>query len=249
MMKREHTGFGRKIMIVTVLSILVSSPCAAQQPQMKITTWCDPPFSSPDGTGFLDRLLTQAFQRAGLRISIARKPAERSLHDANAGISDGEFIRIEKIGEMYPNLMIVPEHLHELEFVAFTKRDDVTLSNGWKSLESYKVGIVKGWKILEKNVRTLSQRSDAYTQENLFNLLDKGRIDVAVYSRAFGLRRIGQSGLKGIRCVEPPLAKKKMYLFLHKKHQDIIPKITDALKAMKQDGTFLKIREASLPEN
>lgn len=214
---------------------------------MVITTWCDAPFSKPDRTGYLDQILTEAFKRAGFEINIFRKPAERSLYDANKGITDGEFIRIEKIGQLYPNLLIIPEYLYDMEFVVFTKRNDVKINNSWKSLKPYKTGIVRGWKILEENVKyTLGARFDAGMQEELFKMLDAGRIDVAVYSKYFGLEVIDRMAIKGVRNLEPPLARKKMYLFLHKRHGDIIPGLADILKSMKTDGTFLKIRKKTL---
>ena len=230
----------------TFFFMFFSLSCFAEKPDMVITTWCGAPFSKPDQSGYLDQIVTEAFNRAGSDIRISRKPPERSVYDADKGITDGEFIRIKQIGDLYPNLVIVPEHLYEMEFVVFTKKDDVKLNQGWKSLKPYKTGIVRGWKILEQNVKyTHGPRSDANIQEELFKILDMGRIDVAVYSKAFGNEVISQLGLKGIRSLEPPLARKKMYLFLHKRHKEIIPKLANILKSMKADGTFSKLMRES----
>lgn len=237
-----------KIIVSLLISLLLfSSSVFAEEKNLHLTTWCGPPFSNTEGTGYLDQILKEAFSRMNLNITIQRKPAERSLYDANKGLADGEFIRVEKIGQLYPNLVIVPEHLFEMEFSAFTKRDDVKIDNDWKSLEQYSVGIVRGWKILEENViYTKGRRNDVSHQENMFKMLDAGRMDVAVYSKQFGLEVIRLLGLKGIRIVEPPLAKKEMYLFLHKRHEDIVPNLSNILKAMKEDGSFEKIREKTL---
>lgn len=244
-MKKERILI-RRTVTFTVLFIFFSFSCFAGKPDMMITTWCGSPFSKPDRTGYLDQILTKAFKKAGFEISIAQRPAERSLYDANRGTTDGDFIRITKIGQIYPNLLIVPEHLYDMEFVVFTKRDDIKIS-GWKSLKPYKTGIVRGWKILEENVKyTSGVRCDADMQEELFRMLGAGRIDVAVYAKHFGFEVIDRLGLKGIRNLEPPLARKKMYLFLHKKHKNIIPALSDILKSMKADGTFSEIREKTL---
>ena len=34
----------------------------------------------------------------------------------------------------------------------------------------------------------------------------------------------------------------------HKKYKDLVPKITEAFKAMKQDGTYEKIKDKTLPK-
>ena len=39
-----------------------------------------------------------------------------------------------------------------------------------------------------------------------------------------------------------------MYIYMNKKHKDLVPKITQALEAMKQDGTYQKIKYQTLPE-
>lgn len=182
-----------------------------------------------------------------LMINISRKPAERSLYDANNGNVDGEFIRVEEIGRIYPNLLIVPEYLYEMEFVAFAKIDDVRTENSWKSLEPYIVGIVRGWKILEDNVKyTNGPRYNVSKQEILFKMIDGGRLDVGVYSKKFGLNVIDRLGLKEIKYVMPPLAKRKMYLFLHKKREDLVPRVDNLFKTLKKDGTFEKIRKETL---
>jgi polar amino acid transport system substrate-binding protein len=244
----KNTSLNNKLFLSVLISLsLFSFSCFAQQTNLKISTWCGPPFSKPDNSGYLDQILKEAFSRMNLTVDIHRKPAERSLHDANRGLVDGEFIRVEKIAELYPNLLTVPEHIYEMEFIAFTKSDKLKIDNGWKSLQTYKVGIVRGWKILEENIiYSNGPRSDISKQELLFTMLDKGRIDVAVYSRYFGLEVIKQLGIKGIKTTTPPLAVKKMHLFLHKKHKDKIPAINEILKSMKKDGTFTKIREKIL---
>lgn len=249
-MKKAGELYNKRTVTLILVFIFFSFSCFAKEPGLVITTWCGPPFSKPDHSGYLDQILTEAFKRMNLEINIFQKPAERSLDDANRGITDGDFLRVTKIGQIYPNLLMVPEYLYDMEFVAFTKRDDVKISNGWKSLEPYKTGIVIGWKILEENVKyTKGPRRDVPRQEYLFKILDSGRIDVAVYSKHFGFEVVDRLGLKGIKNAEPPLAKKKMYLFLHKKHKDIIPKLDNILKSMKEEGVFTKIGEKTLLKN
>jgi ABC-type amino acid transport substrate-binding protein len=47
--------------------------------------------------------------------------------------------------------------------------------------------------------------------------------------------------------VGSPVGEKDMYMYLHKKHKDLVPEITEAFKAMKKDGTYQKIWDKTLP--
>ena len=40
---------------------------------------------------------------------------------------------------------------------------------------------------------------------------------------------------------EPPLASVDMYMYMHKEHAHLVPKLAQALKDMKADGTYRKI--------
>ena len=235
------------IFINIIFLPLFSSLCLGKKTELVITTWCGDPFSNSNNTGYLDQILKEGFGRMDIKVTIERKPAERSLHDANIGKADGDFLRVKKIGELYPNLLIVPEHLFDMKFVAFSKKKNLIIDKGWKNLQPYRVGIIRGWKILEENVMyTKGRRSDTSRQELLFTMLSRGRIDVAIFSRDFGLEVIDQLGFKGINIVEQPFAIEKMHLFLHKKHKDKVKTISGIFKNMKKEGFFARIRKRTL---
>ena len=247
-MKREAKIIKMLFSLLTLFAF-VAPICLAKTNDLLLTTWCGPPFSNSEKTGYLDLILQEASERMNLKINIERRPAERSLKDANQGKTDGDFLRVVQIGALYPNLLMVPESLYRMEFVAFATKDDVKIDNSWKSLEPYSVGIVRGWKILEKNVIFHKSRRSLSKQEHLFLMLDRGRLDVAVYSKHFGFEVISRLGLKGIKALDPPLVVKQMYLFLHKKHEAIIPKLSNIFKSMKEEGRFEKIKEKTLLRN
>jgi polar amino acid transport system substrate-binding protein len=72
----------------------------------------------------------------------------------------------------------------------------------------------------------------------LFTLLQKDRIDVALNARLDGLAMTKDLRISDIKVLEPPLATRRMFPYLHKKHQELVPKLAAALRAMKEDGTF-----------
>jgi len=44
-----------------------------------------------------------------------------------------------------------------------------------------------------------------------------------------------------VTMLQPPLADKDMFLYLHKKHRNLIPRITASLRAVKADGTYQRL--------
>jgi len=198
------------------------------------------PLNTPDQTGFMDKVVAEAFRRSDLTLKTIQLPAERGLINANQGIEDGEMSRIAGLEKSYPNLLRVPEVIMDWEFHAFSEQN-IKLSNGWSDLSSHSVAFINGWKILEKNVPAQTEITKVKDPDQLFRLLEKQRTQVVIYERWAGLRFIKQRQLKKIRLVEPALARRKMYMYLHKKHQDLIPRLTKALKDMKRDGTYNRL--------
>lgn len=193
----------------------------------------------------LDQLAKEAFRRIGLTVRISILPCERSIRSANQGIDDGDLTRIEGINRLYSNLIQVPEKTITFEFVAFTKMSNRPLSN-WKSLAPYHVGVIRGWKILEKNAAGAASLTKVENAMLLFTLLRKNRVDLILYERIQGYGMIKELNISGLRVLEPPLAVRDMYLYLHKKHKSIVLQLAVAMKVMKQDGTYAKIVRESL---
>jgi polar amino acid transport system substrate-binding protein len=212
---------------------------------LAINTTGAPPFSNKNRTGFHDLLTIEAFKRLGLDIIIPRLPAERALINANNGIDDGNLPRISGLSSLYPNLIKVPESVMNYTFVAFTRHADFS-THGWEALKPYNVGIITGWKILEKNITDVRSLSKVKNQTQLFTLLKRNRIDVVIYEKWQGLQTAMNLGITDIRILQPPLAKNKMFLYLHKKHAELVPKVAAGLKQMKEDGTYQRIFDNAL---
>lgn len=223
--------------LLAIVSILLvcSMPVAAKT--LALNDVGSPPLTNDRGTGFLDIIATEAFRRNGLKLSLIRVPAERALKNSNAGIDDGELFRIGGMEKLYPNLVPVPEKIIDMHFVAFSKDPSVRV-NGWQSLGPLVVGLIKGWKILEINTPREAHIILARDAEQLFTMLDKGRVDVALYSRLMGLEIIRRRKIAGAKALSPPLDVRAMFIFLHKKHKALAPKIAASLAALKSEGVY-----------
>lgn len=226
--------------ILTYFFILISSISVAQAEKLQTLVLNDAnsaPFTNKEGTGLVDVVAGEAFRRAGLKLKLIQLPAERALQNANNGIDDGEVSRVVGINNIYTNLVQVEEKLVDHHFVAFTqsaKLKNVT----WKNLKPYSVGYIRGYKIIEKNLPKGTETSTANNAMQLFNMLDKGRVDIAIYRRWEGVTLAKQMGIKNINIIEPSLAETGIYIYLHKKHLKKVPLISSALKDIKTEGLF-----------
>ncbi len=210
-----------------------------------INTTGQPPLNTAQGSGFMDRVAAEALAKIGYRLQTIRLPAERGLRNSNAGIDDGEMSRIAGLEKLYPNLIRVPEKIMDWEFNAFANRE-IRMDGAWSALSPYVVAYINGWKILEKNVPVAAQITKVKNPEQLFSILQKDRADVIIYERWGGLQMIQQQHLNNTLILTPPLATKEMFIYLHKKHKHLVPRLARALSEMKQSGAYQKIYDETL---
>ena len=227
----------------SVAAYAADAASAADEP-IVISTSYNNLLSNPEQTGMLDQIIMEAFARINVPVTIAYTDTETSLIDVNAGLLDGEINRIAGIEQTYPNLVRVPEPNMIMRFVAFAGRDHAI--SGWDSLRNREIGLVAGWKILEENTEGFPYVTRVPTEIELFRMLALDRIDVALYSQLTGYAVLNDLGYEGIRHLEPALAEREMFLYLHARHADLAPLIADALRAMKRDGTYAAIVERCL---
>jgi len=189
----------------------------------------------------LELLTQEVARRTGIEFKIVSHPSERSLHMANQGEVDGEGLRVAGLGSQYPNLVQVPERFIGISFVAFSKDAMINLDRGWESLKPYRVSFITGWKMFEANASGARNITKVEKPEQMFRMLDGGRIDLALYTRADGIALIRGMGLSTIAPLTPSLKDVDMYLYLNKRHEALVPRIAQSLRDMKADGTYNRI--------
>jgi len=233
--------------ILLALAVSGTTSHAADGPTLVLSDTYDAPYTTEAGDGFLDIVAAEAFRRAGLHLKMVRVSPERALLNANAGVEDGVSARIAGLEKNYPNLVRIPEKILDFPFVAFARQTKLTSAN-WETLASLSVGHIQGWKIFEQNLKPGTQVTVVDDAEQLFTMLDKNRVDVALYERWLGLALAEKMGIKNIHVVEPALAEREMFIYLNKRHADKVSAIAAALRAIKADGTYGKIcREKFAP--
>ena len=120
----------------------------------------------------------------------------------------------------------------------------ITLDNGWDSLKPYRIAFINGWKMFEANAQGARVVNKVDKPEQLFRMLDEGRVDLVLYTHADGLLLARNLGLTSVAPLSPALKEVDMYLYLHKKHQALVPKLTQAIRDLKADGSYNRILSA-----
>ena len=234
----------RMIPVLAMLVTLIFAEASAQE-RLTINTTSAAPLANRTQTGFHDLLTIEAFKRIGLEVWIERLPAERSLKNVDSGIDDGTAVRVEGLQRLYPNIRRVPVPIMSWEFVAFTRNASFA-TGSWRSLEPYDIAFINGWKIVEANLPTARSVTRVTDAEQLFALLAKGRADVIIFERWQGLHKLRLLDLRDVEILQPPLAKPDMFLYLHERHEPLIPDLASALAGMKRDGSYQRIFERTL---
>lgn len=166
-------------------------------------------------------------------------PAERGLINANAGTEDGDLTRIAGLDAQYPNLVRVPGKLIDYEFTAFSK--NAALPATWEVLRARPIGHIRGWKIYENQLKGAPAVVSSDDAAQMFRQLQLDHIDAALYERWLGLSLLKNQDIKGIVPLNPPLAKREMFIYLHKRHAALVPKLAEALRAIKAEGLYKRL--------
>ncbi|MBT3989761.1 MAG: transporter substrate-binding domain-containing protein [Rhodospirillaceae bacterium] len=204
-------------------------------------------FSKPGPLDFhaqiSENILKEAYARIGIVITTKEFSGERALRESNSGRLDGEVNRIRGIDKNYKNLRIVPVAINALKGTVFTKLPELKIRK-WQDLKSLTIGLRLGAKFAEYNTQGMRVISAA-TNKMVFRMLDRDRVDVVISTALEGTITKMKLELKGISMVEPPLVTLDLFHFLHKDHEDLLPRITAALKAMEREARIKKIRDTA----
>jgi len=237
------------IKLCIVFCVFFNGAPAVAQKNIVLNSTFSYPVSTDSQSGFADLVLAEAFRRIGYQLETVRVPAERALINANRGIGDGEMSRVAGLQKKYPNLIQVPESFMVIDMVLFAKNNTKLVVKGWDSVASHSLAIISGWKIMEKNFGKLGDRVDIIKTDNAkqsFTLLKKDRVEFVAYSNWSGLGYIKNNNIKNIKLLQPPLASPKFYVYLHKRHEGIVPHLSKVIKEMKTDGTINEIFNKTL---
>lgn len=226
------------------LSAQASCGYAMASEKFKMTVSVGAPLYFQDGSGFFDVLAAEIFRRLDIEHEMIWLPPQRSLVYTNDGTYDGHIARTAAVEVKFPDLVRVPVDVFDFEFMAYTKKPDIRIT-GWDSLLPYSVGMINGWKIVEQNTVDAKSVAKANEYDQLLAMLDRERIDVAVLDRVMGGWKLNQLGYD-IHIIEPPIVSEPNFIYVHKKHLDLVPKIARVVEQLKIEGAYDRLYTETL---
>jgi len=218
----------------------------AEEKPFIMSTSVGAPLYFEDGSGFFNLLVAEIFRRLNTSYELIHLPAQRAIVFANNSTVDGTGPRAAAIEDKPHSLIRIQEKIFDFEYMAYT-RDPTIKIEDWSSLKPYTVGIINGWKIVEHNVEDAKSVIKVNNFGQLLRLLEKGRVDVAILDRVMGGWKSRQLGL-GLMAIEPPLIKKPNFIYVHKKHKNLVRDISRVVVEIKEDGTYEAIYTKALSD-
>lgn len=197
-------------------------------------------------TKIAEKVMAEAYKRMDMKLEVRLLPAERALQASNDGEVDGELYRMKNISQSYPNLILIPVAVVNINEMVFTKKGKKFSVKSWDSLLPYKVGYRKGIKVIETNLVKGTDAEAVTTLDQLFMKLESGRNDVVVETQLSGLQTINKQGLKDIVMLEPPLSSLPLFHFLNVKNKRLVEPLTSVLKKMEKDGVIRNIQKKAI---
>jgi ABC-type amino acid transport substrate-binding protein len=192
------------------------------------------------GQAVAAKLLVDIYKKAGLTATIQPVPGSRANAVALSGEKDGEVARIPAYFVKNPSLIKVEPGYYYLTTGAFAKSGSGVSVKSKDDLKKYKVGIVRGIAHAEAATEGLAGLQVTGTYQQLYQMLEAGRIEVAIDEGINGPVTLRELGLKGIEQVGE-IARLDLHNVLVPAKKDLAPRISAAIKAMKDSGDLAKL--------
>ena len=187
-------------------------------------------------------VLDTAYQKLGIQFTIKKYPLRRSLTLANRGVTDGELFRGAIDGKQYPSLIKIPVSVTTGRLMIFTKHADLQV-HGWEGLIYYRVGSHTDINEVKTHQNEFKSFQEIPSRIQLFNMLSRDRLDVLILPFLVGMNDLKMLNLPDIKMLSTPLETNNLYHYLHIKHRELVPKITQALQEMHDSGELDLIRK------
>jgi len=190
-------------------------------------------------------ILSAIYHELALNIDITSYSGNRAQYEANSGQKAGEIMRIWSYGAENNNLIRVPTPYYSFVTSAFTLKNSAINISKASDLAGYKIARVRGVKHTNNITKNLSGVSDSPSTKAMFKLLQQGQVDIALTSYTDGIQVLKQLKLENEVVVSNPLAKLKLYHYIHKDHKSLVNKVDKMIKQLQSSGKLVQIIKAA----
>lgn len=187
------------------------------------------------------KLIQDIYAKAGLHADIEPLPGKRSNHAALNGLKDGEIARISPYAANNPPLIRVDPPYYRLTTGVFVRAGSQILIQRKEDLAQFRVGVVRGIAHAEHAVTGLSGVTVVSKYEQLYRMIEAGRIDVGIDTGINGKAEIHRLGLDSKVKHIGDIATFDLHNILTPKHAGLSPKIGATIKAMQASGELQEL--------
>jgi polar amino acid transport system substrate-binding protein len=192
--------------------------------------------------GLFVELVKEMAKRAGEECEIVVYPPPRTVENFHNSSVDGFFPALDVLIEK--DKSATEEEFYMKQDFAFTKVGDPEIRS-IDGLKGKKVGITAGYPYAKEIAANPDVKLEA-GPDDVSNIqkLSRGRIDVFVVEEKTGCKALEKSGVDNVTYAKgSPLSEQRVYVAFQPtdRGQELAKKFSDALKAMKADGTFARI--------
>ncbi|MDH5325461.1 MAG: transporter substrate-binding domain-containing protein [Gammaproteobacteria bacterium] len=235
----------KHLLIINILFLLWFSPYLGAEPRVLIiNSGSSAPMIKGDNEGFYPELVHALFKRLKREVRTVHLPSSSSLKNVTQGFDDGLIARIKGLEKKNKNLLLVPEKIMDLQFTAYTNNHNIKIES-WEDLKPYNIAYIRGWKIYDKHVTAYKSLVKVKSPEQMFKLLKNQRVDVILYQSVpakYLMKSLNYFPYEQRKY----LASREMYMYMHKRHSNLIPLMSRELKKMKQDGTYKDLYQKNI---
>lgn len=192
-------------------------------------------------------LLSDLYKRSGIATEVQPLPAARANAMTLTGEKDGEVGRIQGYATKFPTLIKVEPAYYFITTTGFAKADKGISISTQADLKKYKVGIIRGVAHTTAATEGLSGVQVVADADQLYQMLDAGRIDIALDAGVNGSYMVKKLGLKGINAVGD-IARLDLFAILNPAKKDMAPKLSATISALKASGELDKLIKAKEAE-
>lgn len=195
---------------------------------------------------FSKQIIVRAYHHIGIKVAFTEMPCRRSIELANRGIYDGEVGKIPGTSSSFSNLIAVESPIFMIEGVAFTKSVSRKITS-WDDLKGLKIGIVSGQLFAEQGTKGMKPVIASHFSQ-LVSLLVIDRIDIGIgLLQDYQLMKATETSTnQEIHMVGQPLFTAPLFHLIHKKHKSLVPRLTETLKTMWENGETTEIHQQTL---
>lgn len=181
------------------------------------------------------RLITEVYRQSGLKLKLVPLPPLRGNIAVMSGQVEGELMRVRAYGEQYPELLRVEPAFYRIGVRAFSLTERKLQVRSREDLASYSIGALRGISYVGELTARLPKVNLAQTSEQMFRMLQAGRVDLVLEGQIGGQHSAALLGMKAL-AMSPELMRFELFHYLQPRLTAEAARLGDTLRRMRASG-------------